>query len=537
MKKYLIAICALLLIVSFSYSQIPDIVWQQCYGSPDTDYYQCILETDSGYLVGMGLSEFEPGISNYHGSHEIWLFKTDTAFNMEWERCYGGSAAETPIKLIKTNEGNYYIVGGTNSTDGDVQSFNNGSSDYWIVKINGSGEIIWEKCFGTSVAEGPRDALLTPDGGLLVMGRIHASGGDVSVYYGDNDVWLFKVDSLGILEWEKTLGNQYLDNGVTMIYNSLGNLLLIGAAAGHGGIVECYPDENWGDVWLLELDVQGNILNQYCYGGSDYDLGYLIIELYEGYAFIGTTDSNDGDVSGLHGPPGGPPSGWNDIWLVKLDEQMEIVWQKCLGGSNGDSPNYFTQTEDGGFIIMGITYSNNGDVSGNHSQPLNTDIWTVKLDNMGNIEWQRCFGSLGQEKIGIHSVVKRSDYNYVIAAETNFTSDDVQCTIHASMDYDTWLFEIDLEDTTSIYEDIVMQDNLRVYPNPAKDYVVFATFAKATVVKGELIILNIFGQEMARQPITCEKTVIDLRQWQTGVYFFRAEIDGINYSGKIMVQE
>jgi len=548
MKKYLTTIVCPFMLVFNLYSQVPEIIWQQCYGSPDTDYNQCILKTDAGYLVGMSIYAYEPGVTNYHGGVDIWVLEIDTIGNILWERCYGGNGGDGPEKLIKTSDNNYYIIGGTNSTDGDVQSYNNGSSDYWIVKINSSGEIIWEKCFGTSVAEGPRDALLTPDGGLLVMGRIHASGGDVSVYDGDNYVWLFKVDSLGNLKWKKTLGNQYLDNGVTMIYNSEGNIMLIGAVAGYGGMVECYPYDDFGDVWLVELDMLGNILWQRCYGGSYYDLGYKIVELDDGYIFTVSSSSNDGDVSGHHGPAGNPPNGWNDIWAVRIDDQGEILWQKSLGGNDSDTPYYVTQTEDYGFIIMGITYSNDGDVSGNHSWTSTyTDIWTVKLDSLGNIEWQRCFGSWGREQIGIHSVIKKSDYNYVIAAKTNYASDDVQCTIHAPMDYDTWLFEIDLEDTTGIFETPTTQDKVKVYPNPARDYVVFelSTQRASHQVAGSHPVINrvsifdFYGRRINNPVIYYmdNKIVWDCRGVQNGIYFYSLEMEGKVVSGKIIIQK
>lgn len=538
MKKLSVTIACSFIIISVSYSQIPEIVWQNCYGSPDIDYNQCILKTDSGYLLGMSIYAYEPGITNYQGGVDIWVLEIDSIGNILWERCYGGSLGDGIVKLINTSDNGYYLIGSTASTDGDVQSYNNGSSDNWIVKIDSSGEIIWEKCFGTGVADGPRDALLTPDGGLFVMGRIKASGGDVSVYYGDNDVWLFKIDSDGNFEWEKSLGNQYLDNGITMTYNSEGNIMLIGAVAGYGGMVECVPYDDFADVWLVELDMLGNIIWQRCYGGSYYDLGVNVMEMNDGYIFVAGSSSNDGDVSGHHGPAGNPPNGWDDIWVVRIDNMGDILWQKSIGGYDTDAPAYFTKTEDGGFVIMGITYSNDGDVSGNHSYPLATDIWAVKLDNLGNIEWQRCFGSLEQEKIGFHSVIKKSDYNYVIAAKTNYSSDDVQCTIHAPMDYDTWLFEIDLEDTTGIFDTPTTHDNIKVYPNPARDYVVFKIQdLKITNQDSEIVIVDVFSKEIARQPLKPDETVWDTRNVTNGIYFYSIEVNNKLFIGKVLVQK
>ncbi len=539
-----------LLFHTASLCQVPKITWQQCYGSSDLDHTDCIIETDSGYLIGITLDEYEPGITNWHGLVDIWLIETDTIGNIIWEKCYGGSGGEGPQKLIKSTDNGYYIVGSTNSEDGDVQSYNHGGGDYWVIKLDSEKNITWERCYGTPIGEGPRDALLTPDGGLLVMGRIHGSGGDVSVYYGENDLWLFKIDSVGNLEWEKTLGNQWNDNGASIILNSEENVILIGAVAHYGGMVECDTDDYYGDVWVVELDLQGNIISQYCYGGSYYDLGYVIKELNNGYIFASGSNSNDGDVSGHHGPAGNAPDGWPDIWIVKTDFQGEIVWQKSIGGYDSEYPEYINQTEDGGFMVFGTTFSNNGDVIGNHSNPgWDTDIWAVKLDSLGEIEWQRCYGGWGSERMeNPHTILKKDDYNYVIASSTDYVSDDVECDIHANGDRDAWIFEIDIEDTTGINDMTVGEGNVRVYPNPAGDYIVFEvrSFLPDCVSqagefevkeKREIQIMDVFGQVVARMPVKQEKTVWDCRQVQNGIYFYRVEIEGILYSGKIVVQK
>jgi hypothetical protein len=130
---------------------------------------------------------------------------------------------------------------------------------------------------------------------------------------------------------------------------------------------------------------------------------------------------------------------------------MEIIWQKCIGGYDVDHPNYITQTEDGGFVVIGITRSNDADVSGNPSWPgTYAAIWVVKLDENGDIEWQKCYGGWGSETLeNPHTILKKSDYNYVIAASTTFSpSFDVQCGIVNNRD--AWIFEIALPDTVNI---------------------------------------------------------------------------------------
>ena len=434
------------LIITFnSYSQFPEIVWQQCYGDDISNDYQAIEKTENGYIVGIGINSGE-NVSNYHGSADIWIFMADSSFNLLWERCYGGSDTDNPRKIININNGFYYIFGSTASIDGDVQSGNNGFNDIWVVKINSLGDIIWENTYGCTGYDDMRDMVLTPDGGFVMIDRIGIGGGDVTNFYGSGDVWMCKCDSLGNIEWEKTLGNDGLDNCVSMIINSEDNIMMIGAAQKHGGLVECYPDEVWGDVWLVELDLQGNMISQHCYGGSYYEVGFDIIEVDDGYVFTAHSDSDDGDVSGLHGPPGGVPNGHSDIWVVKLNEQFEIVWQKCIGGFYGEDPKYIEQIEDEGLLVIGTTFSNDGDVSGNHSMPggYDTDIWAVKLTPVGEIEWQQCYGGWGSERLeNPNTILKKDDYNYVIASSTDYSpSYDVQCGTIGWGNSDAWVFEI-----------------------------------------------------------------------------------------------
>ena len=500
-------------------AQIPEIMWQQCYGSPELDMSNGIVSKVDGLLIAIHLRDSIPGISNYHAMGDIWIINTDSTGIIIWEKCFGGSKADVPQKLIKKSEDEFFIFGYSYSTDGDVQSGNHGYSDIWVVKINGQGDILWEKTYGCVGIDDPRDMILTPDGGFVMIDRIGIGGGDVTNFYGIGDCWMVKCDSSGNIEWEKTLGNDGLDNCMSMIINSAGNIMMIGAAQKYGGLVECYPDGGWADVWIVELDLQGNILAQYCYGGSHYDLGNNLIELEDGYVFIAYTHSNDGDVSGLHGPSGDEP---NDIWVVRLNEQMEIIWQKCIGGYDYDSPNYITQTADGGFIVIGTTRSNDGDVSGNHSYPgTNNDIWVVKLNENGVIEWQHCYGGFSSQRLeNPHTILKKSDYNYVIAASTESSpSFDVQCG--SFVGYNAWIFEIALPDTVGVITPAASANEIKVYPNPATTEVWLQLPANKQQAIMQVELISPTGRLIYTSKAEGEFHKIEFKHLPPGLYLIR----------------
>ncbi len=529
-----------LILFTFNYTsaQQLEIQWQNCFGDDAIggNDASCIAPTSQGYFFAMQARVSGP--PNYHGNDDIWLVHIDTLGNLLWEKCYGGSEYESPYKIIKVSNNEYYIYCTTNSTDGDIQSYNHGYADIWVIKINGNGDIIWERCYGSSNGEQARTAHLTPDGGLLMLSRVTKGDGDVSEYFGSYDIWLTKIDSLGDIEWERTYGNQYLDNVIDILLTSDSCILLTGANDKAGGMVTCHPYADYAaDVWLLKLDMLGNIIWQGCYGGTYYDLAKRVVEVSDGYIIAASTNSNDGNVNGYHGVPGEP--GKKDIWVFKINFEGNLLWQKCFGGGGYESLKYFSQTENGSFIIIGSTSSNDGDVSGNHSTPGERDIWMFEFSDGGELLWQRCYGGWRQEGLEGTPVYKISDYNYVIAANTNYATDDVQCE---TVDYsgDAWVFEI--KDTTVGIQQTPLNDVLKVYPNPTNNYVIFElpviqNEAKRSEESNLIRITNTLGQQVAQLKLKGNKTVWDTRSIQAGVYFYFLEIEGKPFSGKVVIQK
>ena len=430
-----------ILITICSYSQVTDIIWQKCFATVDNDSdIYCISEFNNGYLVGIQVSEESEGVSNYHGGADAWFVHFDTLGNILWERCYGGSLGDGPIKIVPIDSNYYYLILGTMSFDGDVQGnpSNPGEGCIWVVKIDTGGNILWQSHYGGRGHRiTPTEAILTPDGGLLFLSRIFGKGDDVSTYYGSNDVWIHKIDTTGVIQWETTIGTPGMDNGWKVILTNQNTYLALCGVNANGGMSECEitGPEYWDlDLWLVEIDMDGNIIGQDCFGGTDWDNSYDLVESEDGYAIVTSYESNDGDVTGNHGD--------RDIWLLKIDKEKQIMWQKCLGGFANETPHHISNSEDGGYIIIGATDSNDGDVVGIHHQPGydRKDIWIVKTNRIGELEWQHCFGGLGNEWFPyLHCVLKKNDYNYVLAPITEGNSGDVDCDGDQTRG---WIFEI-----------------------------------------------------------------------------------------------
>ncbi len=530
-----------------SISQNPEIQWQQCFGGSENDIAKDIILTENTYMILGTTKSIDGDISYNHGLTDIWLIIIDSLGNIIWEKTIGGSSGENSIRILPVSDTIFYIVGASGSTDGDI-SHNPypGSSNFWTTKVNITGEIIWDKMMGGTGLEDIRNGLITNDGGVVAIGLTTSNDGDISTFYGFWDIWIVKVNATGEKEWDFTLGGTLMEEAGAIIQTSDGGYLVAASSDGKGGgNFDCDDYHgtpgSYADAWLIKLDSLRNIEWQHCYGGQYHDNAFGLLGLEDGYVFTGYTESNDGDVSGFHGIPGDPLG--SDIWVVKIDFSGNIIWQKCLGGSKGEHARNIFQTEDGGFMVIGQTKSNNGDVVGFHGVAgYNYDIWMVKLSNMGELEWQKCLGGDGEEEI-FHGVVKKNDYDYVIAGSSDYPSCYVVCNLHGWDDY--WIFEIN-DSTSGIGISYPDKAEINVYPNPANDYVVFEIPPSISPNEGKNIILinDVFGQVVAtlsiknqNSKIENNKVVWDTRDVKPGVYFFRYEMNGVWGTGKIVISK
>jgi hypothetical protein len=407
----------LFLLILSSYFSIaqPSIAWQICLGGTSQDFATSIIQNSDGSYTLMGYTNSNNGdVSGNHGGQDVWIVKLSNSGIIQWQKCLGGTSTDYAYKIIKTTDSGYVFVGGTYSNNGDV-SGNHGSLDIWVVKLNSLGEIQWQKCLGGSALEGFLSSInQTSDGGYIIASQTQSNDGDVSGNHGVNDVWVVKLNGLGEIQWQKCLGGTNSDYVYSIMQTTDGGFILAGYTSSNNGDVS--GNNGGSDAWVVKLSNIGEIQWQKCLGGTNSDSLYSIIQTADGgYVLSGDTSSNNGDVSGNNG-------GFQDIWVVKLSISGTIQWQKCLGGTNYERTQTRTinQTIDGDYIISGDTSSNDGDVSGNHG---GGDIWVVKLSNSGEILWQKCFGGTNSE--GAFSLIETIDGGQIMIGATASNDGDV----------------------------------------------------------------------------------------------------------------
>jgi hypothetical protein len=263
----------------------------------------------------------------------------------------------------------------------------------------------------------------------------------VSQYFGAMDLWVCKFSPDGELEWEKTIGNYDNDNALSLrktFRKDLDTYYIIGSSEHLGGMVQCRKSEGYDeDVIIYEIDREGNLLRQLCYGGSQGDLGYDILPLKDGFIFCALTESNDMDVSGNHGK--------SDVWVVRCDTSGAILWQKCYGGSDHEGPVYIDTAQNETYVIIGTSYSSNGDVAG-HQPSWMADVWVLSIDSMGNLLSSKCFGSRGQEYPERNTVVRNGNHSFTISVKAEYNNGDIECLPfpcqYNNCKYDIWTFNV-----------------------------------------------------------------------------------------------
>lgn len=154
------------------------------------------------------------------------------------------------------------------------------------------------------------------------------------------------------------------------------------------------------------------------YGGNSEEIGYSVIQTNDGgYIVSGSTDTyNNGDVTGHHGS--------RDVWVTKFNNSGDLEWQSAYGGSNAEpftsALTTIIQTQDGGYLITAESNSNDGDLTENKG---NYDLWVFKIDNTGNIIWQKSFGGGANE--GAFSILEETDGSFILAGYSSSSDGNV----------------------------------------------------------------------------------------------------------------
>lgn len=356
-----------------------NIIWKQSLGGTAFDYGTFIQQTsDSGFIVAAYSQSSDGDVNTNHGLTDAWIIKLSSQGNIQWQKTYGGSKLDVALCVRQTFDGGYLFAGWSASTDGDLTS-NKGGEDCWAVKLDTSGNITWQKSFGGSLEDHFSSLIQTTDSNYLFVDGVKSNDGDVIGQHGSDDYWVVRVDKSGNMIWQKTLGGSGTDHcgdhGITGCVEQThdGDFIISGWSNSTNGDVT----GNHGnyDAWIVRLSNTGNIVWEKSLGGSGDDEALYLTEMPDSSIIAaGITNSTDGDVDTIHG--------LYDVWVFKLSKSDSLLWEQSFGGPSKEIAFALDRTSDTSVILAGYTGSNIGQVSGYKGGI--SDMWVLKLD-MPNI--------------------------------------------------------------------------------------------------------------------------------------------------------
>jgi hypothetical protein len=399
-NKNLLVVLLVLLTIHNAFSQ-PLIKDQRVAGGNSDDYLNCMDTTsDGGFIVGgsspSGISGQKTDTSRGQFFSDFWIIKYDHSGRIEWDKTIGGSLNDGCTAIQQTSDGGY-IAGGWSSSNrsGEKSEDSRGSTDYWVVKLDHEGNVQWDKTIGGNDFDDLYALQQTSDGGYILGGNSasNKSGEKSENLRGSNlatwDYWIVRLDRNGNIQWDKTIGGDQYDN---------------------------FSD-------LKQTGDGGYIIGGYSNSDSSFE----------------KTKTSFVKCSGF------PPRCYvtEDYWIVKLNKNGKIQWDKSIGGSDADELYTLQQTNDNGYILGGASSSNkSGDKSENSRTFLSyglADYWVVKLDSSGNKQWDKTIG--GYEYDYLKSLQQTKDNGYILGGYSN-SDTGAEKSEHVRGAQDYWVVKI-----------------------------------------------------------------------------------------------
>ena len=398
----------------------PLIKQQRTSGGTDDDIFEAMALTADGGFVAGGISA-SPASANKSedskGATDYWILKYDSLGNIEWDKTVGSGGDDFLFALQQTADGGY-ILGGESaaSISGDKTEASYGDKDFWIVKLDAAGNIEWNKTFGGSSFENFKALQQTKDGGYILGGSSYSniSGTKTQDSRGRTDFWIVKINSTGIVQWDKRFGGTKEDELQSLQQTKDGGYVLGGFSYSQKGGDKTEPNFGTNDYWVVKTDGNGNKQWDKTIGGNSTDNLHCIKQVADGGYILG-----GGSYSGVSGNKTTAQIGKNDYWLVKLSATGNILWDKTIGGTSDEELYTLQQTTDAGYILGGISFS---DISADKTESSRgkSDYWIVKTDDAGTVQWDKTIG--GNDDDYCFSVYQANRNNYLIGG---FSASDI----------------------------------------------------------------------------------------------------------------
>ena len=464
-----------------------------------------------------------------------------------WTRTYGGSGTDDALSVQQTNDGGYIIAGYT-------LSFGAGLTDVYLIKTNSSGDTLWTRIDGGSNWDEGFDVEQTDDGGYIVVGRTGSYG------VGGRDFYVLKKDSIGNSQWTRTYGGPYFDLAYSVLQTAEGGYILAGDHELHPPSFSSY------EGWLVKINSIGDTLWTRLYGGSNFDQARSIdITNDAGYFLVGTTESfsagsrdlytlktdpigdtlwtrtyggieYDYGVSGQQTSDGGYivagftesfGAGGRDFYLIRTNSIGDTLWTRTYGGTQNDEAWSLDITNDGGYILAGLTHSYGAGGS---------DVYLVRTNDQGDTLWTKTYGGSGNELS--YSVKCTNDGGYILAGYTDSFGAGGRDFYVVKTGPDTAVSHAPSTQPILHPRPLMLHP---AYPNPFNSQVIIR-YEVPVARQVKIVLYNLVGRvvevlEDNRIEPGIYTMIWDAGENPSGIYFYRMDVGGFTQTRKLLLMK
>ncbi|QEC42582.1 BACON domain-containing protein [Pseudobacter ginsenosidimutans] len=350
--------------IAVKYTATGSLEWKKTYGGNNNDYFYSVIVTQDGGFLLAGSSESD--FPDRRGSYDFWITKMDKNGIVQWTRMYGSEENDQAFACVAVNDG-YIIAGSVTGAEGDVTD-HFGSTDAWIIKLDLTGKLLWQKSHGGSDHESVRSLLRTSDGNFVLAGNYGSSNGSgAEDPHGSQDAWLMKFDANnGNKIWSKRYGG----SGIDVLYNVYpvenGELVAVGTSASNDGQL-AGKNQGGEDGLVLRVAADGQLQNISLYGGAENDRIQAAVHNREQGLVVAGFTLND---------KYGPNKGKADAMLLWINNDGTVVNSKLIGSSGNDLGLLLFKTTNGRYVTGGYFSGEDGDFSTRRGAE---DCWSISF--------------------------------------------------------------------------------------------------------------------------------------------------------------
>ena len=566
MKKFFLVISTLSVSISISAQEVK---WQKDISSSTQDFLSGMTATIDRQILlfGSSINQKSTALSTDNPApnkgYDYHVLKLDQQGNKVWDKYFGGTLHDYLVSAVATQEGGFLLAGTSFSNQSaDKKDTNIGGSDVWLVRLDETGEELWQQTLGTKSNDEASSVVQSSDQGFFVAGNISSN----KQLFGSKDVFVSKIDKDGKLLRTSILGGKGLDEvqeilpskdggSIVLIYSTSGKTEPIissgdntNGAAPAGQVNPNKGHENAGiniltfsphsttpaavqhhaksedgfgagDYWIVKLDKDGNVEWQKTYGGSADDYPKSIALTENGYLIAGESRSNSSGNKQENIEEG------TDVWLISIDELGNEIWQKNYSFGNRDvamSLDVIRKTDknnfshDNGFLIGGYTQAD---------EKIQTDdekFWMLYIGTDGKEEWRKYVeGKSRRKEERLVSATLQTDGTYLLAG-----------TSAEQLGEENWKI---VKLGSKELENLIDKQEIRIYPNPVSDYAyVEIGFPLQTNEEVALYLHDMSGRQVQTFKTRNQVTKINTLTLPQGVYIVTANTQSKTVNAKIV---